>query len=489
MAATAANPPTTGRAPGAPPVVPVAYPVKHSWITTLSVPELPEVLDHALMGQPEGWDNLHDLFPVVPLTAQIEFLAEAAVEHAPGRVVRALENLRVLTWLDIAAPVELRVDATFESADRVRVTFGKHSRAIAILGDAHEPSAPATIAALANERATVHDAVELFDQMLMFHGPAYRGIERLGPIGDEGVLGRFVALPAKGALLDNVGKLVAYWVMEQRGWGESAFPIGIDRIDFFGPPLADGTPVEVDVRITDLGADKVKADCDLYLDDGTRWCRIEGWQAHIFAGDDRVFPVLRFPRDHVVAEARPGGWMLLRERWPTGATRDMVARRYLSQAERAEYEAQNLRDQRTWLLDRIAAKDVVRHWLAARGIPSHPIEVAVATAVDGRIEVSSPLLDGHDLRVAVAHAEWCSVVTVAEGVDPRIELTELAPDAVIDLEPEDAAGLVHHRALIDPDDLTTAAGHSLAVTWWLPVDAIDLTDTAVDAVARQLAPS
>lgn len=458
------------------------FPQRFRRVKTLSVERMPEVLDHALMAQPEGWTNYHDLFPVVPLTAQIEELAEAAATHAPGRVVTTLAKLRVFRWLDIADEVDLDVDATFESADVARVSFGPHAKAVAHLADAYPASDIILPSGLSNERPTVHDAHDLFDQMLMFHGPAYHGVNRLGPMGDDGILAQLVALPAKGATLDNVGKLVAYWVMEQRTWGESAFPIGIDRIDFYGADLPDGTIIEADVRITDFAGDKVKANCDLYLEDGTRWCHIEGWQAHIFAGDDRVSPVLRFPRYYLAAEPQPGGWMLLRERWPSGAARDMVARRYLSQAERAEYDRQNLRDQRAWLLDRVAAKDIVRRWLADRDIQAYPIEVGVTTEPDGRITVTSPYLAGHDLRVAVSHVEWLTAVVLADGVDPRIELVEVTDPVAAAAPPArivETDGLSTHRLVLDTADVVSAAGHPVAVTWTGPTPTpahLDLTD-------------
>lgn len=475
---------TVAPVPAATPAAPIvdpsgAFPQKFRRVKTLSVELMPEVLDHALMAQPEGWTNHHDIFPVVPLTAQIAELAEAAAIHAPGRIVKTLDKLRVFRWLDIAAEIDLDVDATFDSADMARVSFGPHAKAHAHLADAYPESDIVLAPALSNERPTVHDARELFDQMLMFHGPAYHGVNRLGPMADDGIRAELVALPARGATLDNVGKLVAYWVMEQRGWGESAFPIGIDRIDFFGAELPDGTILEADVRITAFNGDKVKANGDLFLTDGTHWCHIEGWQAHIFAGDDRVSPVLRFPRYYLAAEPQPGGWMLLRERWPTGAARDMVARRYLSQAERQEYERQNLREQRTWLLNRIVAKDAVRRWLADRDIQAFPIEVGVTTEADGRITVASPHLGDHDLRVAVAHVEWLSVAVLAEGVDPCIDLVEVTDPTAPPVSCVETAGLTTRRIVLDIAEVVSAAGHPLAVTWG-PAEAatpghIDLT--------------
>ena len=67
------------------------------------------------------------------------------------------------------------------------------------------------------------------------------------------------------------------------------------------------------------------------------------------------------------------------EPWRSSASRDLVARRYLGEAERAEYAALTPKAQRDWLLGRIAAKDAVRDclWQQGRG-PIFPLEVRVA---------------------------------------------------------------------------------------------------------------
>ncbi|MEU0812678.1 beta-ketoacyl synthase, partial [Streptomyces sp. NPDC005970] len=79
-----------------------------------------------------------------------------------------------------------------------------------------------------------------------------------------------------------------------------------------------------------------------------------------------------------LSQARPGGWVLLHERWPDLASRDLIMRNHLGGAERRAYERQAPRGRRQWLLGRIAAKDAVRQWLWARGEgPVFPAEIQV----------------------------------------------------------------------------------------------------------------
>ena len=65
----------------------------------------------------------------------------------------------------------------------------------------------------------------------MFHGPAYQGVAAFEAIGDNGINGRLRVPAGKGALLDNMGQLAGYWVMEQPQ-DCLAMPIGVDAIRF-----------------------------------------------------------------------------------------------------------------------------------------------------------------------------------------------------------------------------------------------------------------
>jgi hypothetical protein len=72
----------------------------------------------------------------------------------------------------------------------------------------------------------------------------------------------------------------------------------------------------------------------------------------------------------------------------------MIMRRHLNAAERGEYERLTPREQRRWLLGRIAVKDAVRHALWQRGAgPIFPGELTVTeevTETGGVIRVRGP---------------------------------------------------------------------------------------------------
>ena len=173
---------------------------------------------------------------------------------------------------------------------------------------------------------------EMFEQRLMFHGPGFQGIADDGPGGRRWhARRRSPTSTTPGSLLDNLGKLIAYWAIDRGGVGEAALPTGVLGVEHFGPQPAPGTPVRCDIRVVELQRDLIRADGVLVLPDGTVWRRVRGWTSIVFHLDELMEP--RPPRPGRQRRRRaPAGRLerRCRERWPTGPARDLTARRYLS---------------------------------------------------------------------------------------------------------------------------------------------------------------
>jgi phosphopantetheinyl transferase len=180
-----------------------------------------------------------------------------------------------------------------------------------------------------------------------------------------------------------------------------AFPAGIDQVRYYGSAPRPGERVRCVVRIRSVGTTEVVADLELRRPNGQLWARIDRWRDRRFDTDEVTWPVFLFPEHNRIAQRQPGGWYLVRERWPDPATRELIMRRYLSAAERADYQRHNPRAARQWLLGRIAVKDAVRQrlWDAGAG-PVFPIEVTVSNDPSGRPRVAGPFTEAPEVSLA-----------------------------------------------------------------------------------------
>ncbi|MBK3577402.1 4'-phosphopantetheinyl transferase superfamily protein, partial [Streptomyces sp. MBT65] len=279
------------------------------------------------------------------------------------------------------------------------------------------------------ERVPDHTAAHLYDERWMFHGPAFQGVTELTAIGDRHVRGVITTPPAPGALLDNVGQILGYWIMATRTERTVVFPVGMREMRFYGPHPRPGTEVDCLVRITSLTDTALEADVQLTVD-GEVWAELTGWQDRRFDNDPQTKPVERFPERNTLSEARPGGRTLLNERWPDLASRDLIMRNSLSSVERSQYAEHPPRGRRQWLLGRIAVKDAVRQWLWSQGEgPVFPAEIRVHNDESGRPYVTG--LHGRTLPpldVSLAHRAEAAVAIVrphSPGPGPGIDIEEV----------------------------------------------------------------
>ncbi|MEU9454242.1 beta-ketoacyl synthase N-terminal-like domain-containing protein [Streptomyces sp. NPDC048277] len=419
----------TPHAPAGIPPAPAA-PAEAPRTTTLRVsPEaMPHLLDHCFFPQRPDWPEVEDRWPVVPATTIVRHLMDAA-EEATGLRAVAVHGARFDRWLTATPPVDVPVTVTPESPGRVSVTFGPTARAVVELAPGHAPAPAAPARPPAPERTPDHTAAQLYSERWMFHGPAFQGVTDLTAIGDRHVRGVITTPAAPGALLDNVGQILGYWIMATRTERTVVFPVQMREMRFHGPHPEPGTEVGCLVRITSLTDTVLEADVELTVD-GRVWASIAGWQDRRFDNDPQTRPVERFPERNTLSEAQPGGWTLLHERWPDLASRELIMRNSLGGTERSEYAEHAPRGRRQWLLGRIAAKDAVRQWLWQHGEgPVYPAELRIRNDELGRPYVvgvhgrALPALD-----VSLAHRAEAAAAIVrphTPGPGPGIDLEEV----------------------------------------------------------------
>jgi phosphopantetheinyl transferase len=202
-------------------------------------------------------------------------------------------------------------------------------------------------------------------------------------------------------------------------------PVTIERLRFFGPHPRAGERLSCTARIRRHGAREVVA--DLSVDRGGKaWARIEGWEDRRFDTDARLWPVMVYPEKNLLAEPQDEGFVLFVDRYRSAPTRDQLARRFLGEAERAQYHEQGPRKQRAWLSGRIAAKDAVRHllWQSGHG-PLFPVEIAIASDANGVPAVTAPSTRG--VHVSIAHKDDVAVAMASHEADVGVDIERIEP--------------------------------------------------------------
>ncbi|MFQ5426705.1 MAG: 4'-phosphopantetheinyl transferase superfamily protein, partial [Gaiellales bacterium] len=389
-------------------------------VLRISVDEFPELVDHSFYRQPDGWPHLVDSHPVVPMTMSIALMADAVRRLEPGREVVSFESVGARRWLVVEPPAEVVIRTSRRGDGAVEVTIEGHVDGLARTAREFPPAPEPDAAPLSGEREPPIEARDLYADRWLFHGPSYAGIGRLEALADDGIRARFVTLPAKGALLDAAGQLFGYWIKAMMPKDRLALPVGVRRIEFYRPDPAPGEELDCTVRVREVGDLLIEADIEL-TQAGRLYAALAGWVDRRFETDERIWGVMHFPEHNLLAEPRPGGYVVLDDSTYAMPAPDYLARRFLSEIERGELDGLPPRRRREWVRGRVAAKDAVRHLLREeQREPLYPIEVAVSADEDGRPQVA--MESGEDIRVSIAHKGSVAVAIAALGRWPGIDL-------------------------------------------------------------------
>lgn len=391
---------------------------------------IPFVRDHELYPQRPGWPIAADRRPVVPLTMEVLLVRDAFEAAVPGLKIIEVRDIQAYKWLDVSTPVT--IDIVLESRDdgTVAAEIAGYFRALLVAAADYPPSDAQPMPPLIDPRPTEANPVSLYADRWMFHGPAYRGVAAMHAIGDNGIDGALRVPTGQGALLDNMGQLAGYWVMEQPE-NCLAMPIGVGCITFHAPDPAPGDMLQSQVRITKLDELNCLSDHQLRDDLGRLCITMQGWHTRRYQMDRRLATLTRKPAHNIVCREIADGVMVFEDSYDTAMVRDYISRTYLTQGERAIYDALPPRRRRQWLSGRVAAKDAVLAWL--RRDPEcgevYPQELTIANDTTGMPVVlphlSNNVPDG--LYLSISHKNHLAVAAVAttqvgidiEHIEPR----------------------------------------------------------------------
>ncbi|GAA1050853.1 acyltransferase domain-containing protein [Arthrobacter russicus] len=405
---------------------------------TVSLDRMPYLIDHSFFRQREDWPDVSDRFPVVPGTAIIRFMMDAA-EAATGRSAVALHEVRLDRWVDLSEPTDVEIAMDWLDDHRLAVSFGGFAHGTIEL--AAEYPAPASevwpVDTSAERPAGISHASQLYSEGWMFHGPQYQIITAVHGVGERHIRASLVAKDAKGSLMDSIGQLAGYWVQLQFSRRSRVFPVGVQTMAFSGPEPLPGEVLECHLKITEFTEDSFAVTGQL-VHDGRVWCQITGWQEHRFDNEPNIHDMDEAIEKHTFSLPQPGGWVLLPDFWPDLASRDLTLRKYFGRAERQEHLASPPRGRRQRLLGKIAAKDAIRRVLWSTD-PSgvFPAELAIGHLPSGQPTVSG--VHGRqlpELEFSIAHSNDVGVaiarprVPGSAGVGIDVEAIESRPESI-----------------------------------------------------------
>lgn len=380
-----------------------------------SLERQPYLRDHSFFALPEGWPDPSDAFPLVPMTMTISRMIDAARDLVPERTVVGVRDVRAYRWVSVEEPVTVPIEARFDGEAEVSVRVGDYARGVVRLAEGYpSPPEPAADGSLDAGPVPV-TAEEMYERRMMFHGPAYRAVRSLDSMGEDGIRGRLVRLPAEGSLLDAAGQLLGLWILLNSEENRVSAPVMVESATFYGADPPVDAELDCEVRIRRFGHNQVRADIDL-LDGGRVWARIEGWEDRRPDTDRRMFSVILEPDCNLLAPPDPvvPGACRLEPLIERAFLRDYFARCYLDGREIAEFRALPHARKGAWLGTRIVCKDAARQWLWSRGEgPIFPIEIRVEEAPGGGLRLRHAR--GVDLRVSAAVAEGVAIALVDEG--------------------------------------------------------------------------
>ncbi len=397
--------------------------------------------DHTLGGrQVSKIDPAHHGVPITPMTFVLEMMAQAAALLAPGRVVIGVQQVKLFRWLaydeDTISSVEITAKAQPADGSSVGVLAVKvevadlgagaseartvTARGTVLLADRYPPAPAARSFALANDRPCRISLEVLYRNL--FHGPKFQGVLSTGRVGDQGIECPIVVLPRHDhfashpqpryhldpVLLDVSMHPQVAWHLEQPDQsGRILLPIELERLEVFGPPLAEGTQLLARCWITDSSARHFTHSGEAVGPDGRIRFRLTGvrcWRFYVPFGDvnfhgpkDEYFLSRPCPQLELLPQGRSfltdcpvqHGLMLLDPPADVQhlAMRTVTVRIVLTRAEARQFrdvQAPEM-DKFAWLFQRLVGKDAVRVlWHKRQGRRLFPVDIDLNLDATGR---------------------------------------------------------------------------------------------------------
>jgi phosphopantetheine--protein transferase-like protein len=388
--------------------------------------------DHTFGSRASARDKTLTGLPIIPMTASMEIMAEAASLLMPGQVLLGMKEVQAVQWialeqgrttLQVTARRrnslnevqvylhDLGIDGETRSEKKSLVVQG-----IMVFGTVYPNRSLMDAFSLASPRPCLYTAEAFYGSRGTFHGPRFHGVVSLDQSGDDGLAGQLQVLPSTNlfqstaepflltdfALLDAVGQLLGYWCEERLESGYVVFPFRLEALDFYRPGLPAGARTRCQLRIQEVSAKHIRADMDVVGPDGQLWMRLTGWTDWRFYWSEKVWNFQRFPAETLLCQSwdtpissfpEPTDFtcFILDQVFDFGGVENTVwSHVMLNHREREVFR--NLggpkERQTQWLMGRAAAKDAARAFLEKRhGLSLSQADIEIAQDKYGRPEI------------------------------------------------------------------------------------------------------
>jgi acyl transferase domain-containing protein len=397
--------------------------------------------------------------PTVPLTMSMELSAEAGSLLAPGLTLIGFEEVRGRRWVQPRTGADvLRVEASLKSEDpetgvrRLHVELHLGGQlcfsATPLFAPGYRQDLDRAVPAPADGEPWPFAMEEVYGERVLFHGPRLQGITALGEIAGPLATVTLTVLPrndlfasrpqprllADPCLMDAMGAAFGMWAYT---FGHTLLPIGVEKVELYGPPPPVGSSLQLRIEATEFNTETRQARCNMEVIDeqGRPVVRMRGWTDWLLNWSYQFSLCSRLPERYTLAQplslpGLPEGAVcsLLHGRDVVSVGREWLVCMFLHSDEVAALRPED-EGRRGFLYSRAVVKDAARSWWAQRhgGPMPHPAEFRLAHDDAGR-----PYLEPHgdpDLPyMSCAHSEG-TYVALASEVPVGVDLEPASRDA------------------------------------------------------------
>ncbi|MBI9049269.1 MAG: SDR family NAD(P)-dependent oxidoreductase [Anaerolineaceae bacterium] len=281
---------------------------------SLSLKDNAFLLDHMIGGN-----------PVLPATCAAGWIINSCLELYPGYQLKKLENYRILkgivfendaqqdfqlevTRQEDSTQQQLRLDVQLISDPEKKLPRYHYKCSVLLTPEIEVQNVKETVANI-KQSAAFPKGVELYQNGMLFHGPAFQGVQEILELNDKGcrmrcnlpdvdlaTQGQFPVRTNNPYFNDVVVQSILVWT--QLKMGSPCLPASLEAFDYY-ECLAFGQQYEVSMKVRSVSDTSIIGDIEVYDVQGKIYQRLTGLCGTISPQLKRLFA----PPERVISGA------------------------------------------------------------------------------------------------------------------------------------------------------------------------------------------